>query len=80
VQLSNGLTARVAAVDEGEVTLDLNHRLAGKHLTFDVKLLQLTSSDSLQKATFGCGCFWCGGELCVCVYELSVCTQPALDW
>lgn len=60
VQLSNGLAARVAAIDNeaGEITLDLNHRLAGKHLTFDVTLLALTAGDSLQKATFGAGCFW----------------------
>lgn len=60
VQLSNGLPARVAAIDEasGEVTLDLNHELAGKHLTFDVTLQSLVPSESLQKATFGAGCFW----------------------
>ena len=37
-------------------------QLAGKHLTFDVELLTLTAQDSLQKATFGAGCFW-GPEL-----------------
>jgi hypothetical protein len=29
---------------------------------FDVELLTLTAQDSLQKATFGAGCFW-GPEL-----------------
>lgn len=60
VQLSNGLPARVAAIDaeNGEVTLDLNHELAGKHLTFDVTLQSLVPSEALQKATFGAGCFW----------------------
>lgn len=60
VQLSNGLPARVAAIDaeSGEVTLDLNHELAGKHLTFDVTLQSLVPSEALQKATFGAGCFW----------------------
>jgi peptide-methionine (S)-S-oxide reductase len=58
VQLSNGLPARVSAIDDGEVTLDLNHELAGKHLTFDVTLKSLVPSDALQKATFGAGCFW----------------------
>ncbi|WIA35526.1 hypothetical protein OEZ86_003952 [Tetradesmus obliquus] len=62
VMLSNGLPARVTVVGESEVTLDLNHELAGKHLTFDVELLTLTAQDSLQKATFGAGCFW-GPEL-----------------
>jgi hypothetical protein len=58
VQLSNGLPARVSAIDDGEVTLDLNHELAGKHLTFDVTLQSLVPSEALQKATFGAGCFW----------------------
>lgn len=60
--LSNGLPANVTAVADDAVTLDLNHELAGKHLTFDVELLSLTTADSLQKATFGAGCFW-GPEL-----------------
>lgn len=60
VQLSNGLPARVAAIDaeSGEITLDLNHELAGKFLTFDVELKKLVVSEALQKATFGAGCFW----------------------
>lgn len=60
VQLSNGLPARVSAMDadSGEITLDLNHELAGKHLTFDVTLQGLVPSEALQKATFGAGCFW----------------------
>lgn len=58
VQLSNGLPARVTAIDDGEITLDLNHELAGKHLTFDVTLQSLVPSEALQKATFGAGCFW----------------------
>eukprot|EP00882_Tetradesmus_deserticola_P020516 GHRQ01022165.1.p1 GENE.GHRQ01022165.1~~GHRQ01022165.1.p1 ORF type:complete len:283 (+),score=139.55 GHRQ01022165.1:360-1208(+) len=62
VMLSNGLPARVTSLGEQEVTLDLNHELAGRHLTFEVELLTLTAQDSLQKATFGAGCFW-GPEL-----------------
>lgn len=62
VMLSNGLPAKVTAKDDKQVTLDLNHQLAGKHLTFDVTLVDLTTADSLQKVTFGAGCFW-GPEL-----------------
>lgn len=58
VMLSNGLPARVTGITEEGVTLDLNHELAGKHLTFDVKLVSLTPADSLRKITFGAGCFW----------------------
>jgi FKBP-type peptidyl-prolyl cis-trans isomerase 2 len=35
--------------------LDLNHELAGKHLTFDVELLELTPAERMQRATFGAG-------------------------
>lgn len=62
VMLSNGLPAKVTEVTGSDVTLDLNHELAGKHLTFDVTLVSLTPADSLQRATFGAGCFW-GPEL-----------------
>lgn len=62
VQLSNGLTGRVTQLDAAGVAVDMNHELAGKHLTFDVELMQLVPSEKLQKATFGAGCFW-GVEL-----------------
>ncbi|KAG2447067.1 hypothetical protein HYH02_007818 [Chlamydomonas schloesseri] len=62
VQLSNGMVAAVDKVDKETVTLDLNHELAGKALTFDVELMKLVPSERLQKATFAAGCFW-GPEL-----------------
>ncbi|KAI8475726.1 MAG: peptide methionine sulfoxide reductase MsrA [Monoraphidium minutum] len=59
VGLSNGMQALVAAVAEsGELTLDLNHELAGKHLTFDVELMSLTPASRLETVVFGAGCFW----------------------
>ncbi|KAG1665394.1 hypothetical protein FOA52_015804 [Chlamydomonas sp. UWO 241] len=39
VQLSNGMIAKVEKVTDTEITLDLNHELAGQHLTFDVELM-----------------------------------------
>lgn len=43
VQLPDGQTAamQVAAVDEGSITLDANHPLAGKTLIFDVELVSI---------------------------------------
>jgi peptide-methionine (S)-S-oxide reductase len=62
VGLSNGLTARITEVTDTEVTLDINHELAGQTLNFEVELMALTKGDSLQTATFAAGCFW-GPEL-----------------
>lgn len=62
VQLSNGMPAVVAAMDDNSITIDANHPLAGKELTFDVEVTRIIPAARLQKATFGAGCFW-GPEL-----------------
>lgn len=38
-----------------QLELDLNHELAGKHLTFDVELVGLTPAERMARATFGMG-------------------------
>lgn len=35
----------VKAFDEAQVTIDFNHPLAGKHLTFDVEIIEVKSAD-----------------------------------
>jgi|TARA_Y100000310_G_C20499590_1_gene723284 FKBP-type peptidyl-prolyl cis-trans isomerase 2 len=35
--------AKIAALEEDEVTLDLNHPLAGKELNFEIELLEIQS-------------------------------------
>ena len=52
------MVATVIKLTPEEVTLDLNHELAGKTLTFDVELMELASAERMAKATFGAGCFW----------------------
>lgn len=42
VQLMTGMRARVTAMTDEAVTIDANHELAGKPLTFDVELVALT--------------------------------------
>jgi FKBP-type peptidyl-prolyl cis-trans isomerase 2 len=41
LQLSNGMPVTVTAVNATDVTLDANHKLAGKDLTFDITLLEI---------------------------------------
>lgn len=62
MQLSNGAIATVTEMASDDLTLDLNHELAGKALSFDVELMSLIAAEKMKKATFGAGCFW-GVEL-----------------
>lgn len=64
VQLSNGMPAIVMEVTETEVTIDANHMLADRHLTFEVELVTLKKSEleqalaggaELEKMTFAGG-------------------------
>jgi peptidylprolyl isomerase len=47
--------AVIAEVDDAQVTVDLNHPLAGKKLTFDIKVVGISETAS-QSAGCGCGC------------------------
>jgi hypothetical protein len=62
VQLSNGMVATVTSMDSDNLTLDLNHELAGKWLNFDVEMLKHCPADRMATVSFGAGCFW-GPEL-----------------
>jgi peptidylprolyl isomerase len=41
LQLPNGMPVTVIAVNATDVTLDANHKLAGKDLTFDITLIEI---------------------------------------
>lgn len=62
--LSNGMMGLVVDVNETEITLDVNHELAGKALTFDMELVGFEEkvlgevAKGLERAVFGLGCFW----------------------
>ena len=60
VRLSNGLKARVTAVDDAGVTIDANHPCAGKSYTLRATLTAepQVASEVLQEAIFAAGCFW----------------------
>jgi peptidylprolyl isomerase len=49
------IPARIIAVDEAGVTVDLNHPLAGQSLTFDIEVVGISKAPT-QSAGCGCGC------------------------
>jgi peptidylprolyl isomerase len=49
------IPARIAKVDDTQVTVDLNHPLAGETLTFDIEVVGI-SETATQPAGCGCGC------------------------
>ncbi len=52
VQLPNGakLPAKVTEVSDSEVTIDLNHALAGKTLIFSIKVVELENSEKVEES------------------------------
>jgi peptidylprolyl isomerase len=52
--------AVISSVDDAQVTVDLNHPLAGRKLTFDIRVVGI-SDQATQQAACGCGCS-CGEE------------------
>ena len=45
--------AQIVAVDDEKVTIDMNHPMAGKTLTFDIEVVGIT--DTPTQAPIGCG-------------------------
>ena len=52
------IRAKVLSVDDEGITLDLNHELAGKAVTFDLELLAIIHETAIHKELHpeGCGC------------------------
>ena len=50
--------AFITEVDDAQVTVDLNHPLAGEKLTFDIKVVGISET---RTQPVGCGC-GCGSE------------------
>jgi peptidylprolyl isomerase len=48
--------AKVAQIDNENVTLDLNHPLAGQTLTFDIEVVGISNTPTQAQEGCGCGC------------------------
>lgn len=51
-----GIPARVVRADVKSVTMDMNHPLAGKALTFEIEVVGISSSSTRNPAGCGPGC------------------------
>lgn len=64
LQMENGqrMLATITDFDDNEVTLDMNHPMAGKTLYFELELMDVKDA-SEKPASFGCGssCSSCSG-------------------
>jgi len=61
------IPARIAKVNKDKVILDLNHPLAGKNLTFEIKLVEIKEDDGSDGDEHEC----CGGHGDECCKEDS---------
>ncbi len=50
------IPATISAVDDEQVTVDLNHPLAGKALTFEIKVVGISDTPSQAAQSCGSGC------------------------
>ena len=53
--------ARIAQFDEQQVTMDLNHPLAGETLTFEIEVVGISSTSTEQSMNCPSGCDCSGG-------------------
>ncbi len=72
----------MVGVDDEGVTIDANHPLAGKDLTFDVELTKRIPAAELETAAFGAGCFWCACRCAPCWQREACALRPigAVVW
>jgi len=59
----NRVPARIVQLDEEELTIDLNHPLAGESLTFEIEVVGISPIPTQEPSgcSAGCGCD-CSGE------------------
>ncbi len=57
----NRVPARIIQLDDEQLTMDLNHPLAGETLTFDIEIVGISSTPTQESASCPSGCE-CSGE------------------
>ena len=55
--------ARVIQVDDEQMTMDLNHPLAGESLTFEIEVVGISSTPTQESSCCSSGCD-CTGDCC----------------
>lgn len=53
--------ARIVKMDDQELTMDLNHPLAGESLTFEIEVVGISSTPTQECESCNCGCE-CSGD------------------
>jgi peptidylprolyl isomerase len=48
--------AQIAYADDEKVSLDMNHPLAGKSLTFEIEVVGISATQTQEEDGCGCGC------------------------
>jgi peptidylprolyl isomerase len=56
------IPAQIADVNDEQITVDLNHPLAGEALTFDIEIVGISKTATQEHA----GCAGCGGDETCC--------------
>ena len=50
------IPAQISCVDDEKVTIDMNHPLAGKSLTFDIEVVGISATRTQEPSGCGCDC------------------------
>ena len=56
--------AQIVQIEDDNVTLDLNHPLAGETLTFEIEVVGISDTQTQIPAGCGCGCDGSAGKPC----------------
>lgn len=64
---------RVTKISDDSITVDANHELAGKQLTFDIEIKDVKEATEEELASLNSGCGGCGGGCGSCGSDCGGC-------